>query len=332
MKIISSAVLVALFAVSQGRFLDGNGTPLTSAQTYAGITYASTLKCGACVGVGGIYCVKKQEANVANGYQATSDETCLASTSTAASQQTAVDWQCTSAFADRVYSKYVCGFNTAVCGTTNIYSLATVNSTASFNVSGLQLGQTCFYKVSAACGGPSFQPNDTNAKYEYEYVEFRDSDVVNSSDSVRGYNNLTSVDPLKRSGTPATGMPRRNQFFRADSGANMVASGNFSTYNASTNGTLGGRQGRYDKVQGGRKAYGNTNQAAGQLSMLTNTSNPTCATRSLYLAVTALADSQYVKIDLTSVDFYRPAVTESGASFLSMTVAALVGLISLAFF
>lgn len=151
---------------------------------------------------------------------------------------------------------------------------------------------------------------------------------------MRGYNNLTSVDPLKRAGLPATGMPRRNQYFYADSGANMIANGNVTVYNASTNGTIVGHSGRYDKVQGGRKAYGNTNQAAGQLSMLTNSTLATCLSRNLYLAVTAVADSQYVNIALTSVDFYRAPTTTStsGASFLSMTVAAVVGLISLAFF
>lgn len=127
-------------------------------------------------------------------------------------------------------------------------------------------------------------------------------------------------------------MPRRNQYFYADAGANMIANGNHTAYNASTNGTIVGRSGRYDKTQGGRKAYGNTNQAAGQKANLTSQANADCTARNLYLAITATVDSQYVKVDLSSVAFYRPPVAESGASFLSITIAAVVGLISLAFF
>lgn len=94
-------------------------------------------------------------------------------------------YSCSNAFADRVYSKYVCQYNTAACGATSNFTLATVNSTASVNITALALGQTCFYKVQAQCGGPSFRPNDTS-KVEVEFVEFKDQDL-NSSDVVIGY-------------------------------------------------------------------------------------------------------------------------------------------------
>jgi hypothetical protein len=83
-------------------------------------------------------------------------------------------WSCSSAFADRVYSKYVCQYNTAACGTQQFFNLAAVNSTASFNVTSLSLGQTCFYKVSAQCGAPAFKPTDIS-RVEIEYVEFNDA-------------------------------------------------------------------------------------------------------------------------------------------------------------
>jgi hypothetical protein len=57
--------------------------------------------------------------------------------------------------------------------------------------------------------------------------------------------------------------------------------------------------------------------------------------RNLYIAVTATTDAASLRVDVSSVAFYRPPTVnpdESGASFLSMTVAAVFGLISLAFF
>jgi len=137
---------------------------------------------------------------------------------------------------------------------------------------------------------------------------------------------------------PATNMPRRDHYFAASLGGNNVVNANITAYNASTNGTIWGVSGRYDKsvnaVQG-RKAYGNPNQGDTQLANLTSQANSDCIARNLLVAVTALQDNAYVKLDFSAVQFYRPPVvntTTSGASFLSMTVAAVIGLISLAFF
>lgn len=240
-------------------------------------------------------------------------------------------WSCSNAFADRVYSKYVCQYNTSPCGSVSNFTLATTNSTATFNVTSLSLGQTCFYKVLAACGGPAFKPNDTS-KVEIEYVEFNNADL-NSSDVIRQYT-LTSNDTSKRGSVPSTGMPRRDHYFGASLGGNSIANGNITTYNSSTNGTVWGKSGRYDKIAGGRKVYGNPTQGDTQMANLTSQTNSDCQNRQLYIAVTATTDAASLKIDLSSVSFYRPAATSAttGANFLSMTIAAVVGLISLAFF
>jgi len=66
---------------------------------------------------------------------------------------------------------------------------------------------------------------------------------------------------------------------------------------------------------------------------LTTTTGLDCQARELYLAVTAVVDLATLRLDLSSVSFYRSNVTaSSGANFLSMTIAAVVGLISLALF
>ena len=90
--------------------------------------------------------------------------------------------------------------------------------------------------------------------------------------------------------------------------------------------------GRFDKLNAGRKAYGNPTQGDTQMANKTSTQLE-CTPRSLYIAVTAVVDLATVRLDLSSVSFYTaPNSTTSGASFLSMTVAAVVGLLSLAFF
>jgi hypothetical protein len=77
----------------------------------------------------------------------------------------------------------------------------------------------------ATCGGPSFKPNDTS-RVEVEYVEFKDADL-NTSDVIRTYTlGLTSNDTLKRGSLPATDMPRRDHYFTAGAGGNMVANDN----------------------------------------------------------------------------------------------------------
>lgn len=121
-----------------------------------------------------------------------------------------------------------------------------------------------------------------------------------------------------------------------DMGGNAIANGNITAYSASST-TLGpvfGRSGRYDEVALGRKAYGNPTQGATQIGNLTDQAQADCATRNLYLAVTATSDLATVSLALTSVEFYRPPVVadSTGASFLSMTFAAVLGLASLAFF
>jgi hypothetical protein len=57
--------------------------------------------------------------------------------------------------------------------------------------------------------------------------------------------------------------------------------------------------------------------------------------RTTYLAVTATVDAASLQVVLSSVAFYIPPVVvtpTTGATFLSITFAAVVGLISLAFF
>lgn len=69
-----------------------------------------------------------------------------------------------------------------------------------------------------------------------------------------------------------------------------------------------------------------------QLANLTTSTALDCQARELYIAVTAVVDLATVRLDLSSVAFYRAPAATSGANFLSMTIAAVVGLISLAFF
>ena len=210
--------------------------------------------------------------------------------------------------------------------------MAAVNSTASFNITNLAQGQTCFYRVQAQCGAPAFKPTDIS-RVEVEYVEYRDAEI-SLTETVRGYNTLASSDALKKASTPAVGMPRRDHVFMGQLGGNSIANGNItSTYNATIQGDVRGRSGRYDEVAMGRKVFGNPTQGDTQLGLKVNQTNPDCTPRTLYLAVTATTDQASLRMDLSSVAFYVPPVVDtSSASFLSMTIAAVFGLLSLALF
>ena len=332
MKIISSAVLVALFAATNARFLDANTTSVAPTTAYNVASFSNSLNCGQCIGAGYTYCINKAENTTTNSYvTGTNGQMCYQSGTTNANELQA-SWSCSSAFADRVYSKYTCQFNTAACGTQQYFYLANVNSTAAFNVTNLAAGQTCFYKVEAGCGAPAFRPNTTD-RVEIEYVEFRNADV-NQSEVVRGYNNGTAYELTKKQSTPAVGMPRRGQFFFAELGGNLVQNANMTTYNASVNGTVYGRSGRFDESASTpqRKVFGNPTQGNTQLGMKFNQTHADCSLRTQYIAVTATTDGAYVNMALSSVDFYKPVVVTTGAAFLSMTFAAVFGLISLSLF
>ena len=341
MKTISATVFAALFAATQGRFLDATN-PLTVPATNFGVTaFASTLNCGQCIGAGNTYCIQKAENTPFNGYPAANTQTCIAA-GASSTQQTDSTWSCSNAFADRVYAKYTCQYNTAQCGPQTVVNLANTNSTQNVTVQNLQQGQTCFYTVKATCGGPAFQPDLSGlnyTKFEFEYVTYQDANL-NTSDALVTYatTGQNSNSTTKRQGVPAAGLPRRDHYFNAGLGGNRVVNANTtldSQYSNVTNGTIFGNSGRYDKTAGGRKLYGNLNQAAGQLSNLTNQANADCSLRSLHLAVTAVStDSPSINVTFSSVAFYRPpaVVDTTGASFLSMTFAAVLGVVSLAFF
>lgn len=57
----------------------------------------------------------------------------------------------------------------------------TALGTDQITVTGLKLGQTCFYKVATVCGAPAFKPNDTS-KVEIAYVEFTNANAVFAAD------------------------------------------------------------------------------------------------------------------------------------------------------
>jgi hypothetical protein len=112
--------------------------------------------------------------------------------------------------------------------------------------------------VSTSCGAPTFKPSVVT-NVEIEYVEFN-STQLNSSDPVLQYGdsgNLGSNDANKRASSPATGMPRRNQYFEKEVGGNSISSNYITDYDSATNGTIIGKSGRYDEIAGGKKAFGN---------------------------------------------------------------------------
>jgi len=348
MKIISTAVLVALFSVSQARFLDISvagrqlDANLTNTQTVAqtyGSGFSNDYNCGRCIGLGHTYCIRKAEQTMTNGYQqGSTDQKCVQSGSTTDTNLFGDGgWSCSNAFVDRVYSKYTCQINTAQCGATNSTVLATTASTAAFSVSNLQIGQVCMYKVQAMCGAPAFLPTGDLTKAEIEYVEYRDNEVNQTGTNTVFTTGQPSNSNTKKQAQPAIGLPRRDHYFFGDIGGNAVAAGgNLTAYtNVATNGAIWGRSGRYDEIAGSRKVYGNPTQSLMSMGNLTDQAQPDCTNRTMIIAVTSTMDGATIGLAISAVDFYRPPVVAtpaSGASFISMTFAAVLGLVSLAFF
>jgi hypothetical protein len=155
--------------------------------------------------------------------------------------------------------------------------LSAIGSNATINVTGLALGQTCYYKVLASCGAPSFLPNDTS-RVEIEYVQFQNASL-NTSDVVLGYGTYTSNSTNHRQSEPMMSMPRRDHYFNAAQGANMVTNQNITAFNSTTtNGTVFGYSGRYDKNTAGRKVFGAAAQGV-SYGNLTDTTQADCLPR-----------------------------------------------------
>lgn len=125
MKIISATVFAALFAASQARFLDASNPVTVPLSNFGNPAFASTLKCGQCIGAGHNYCIQKAEYTSAANYNGIT-ETCVAA-GTSDAKMVDTTYSCSNAFADRVYSKYTCVYNTAACGASGSVSLTTVN-------------------------------------------------------------------------------------------------------------------------------------------------------------------------------------------------------------
>jgi len=117
MKIIAPAVLVALFATSQARFLDAGNTAQPLSSTYPSTTFSNSLNCGQCIGGGYTYCINKAEYTTTNSYMTGSSSQVCSTPGASGTNEGNAAWSCSSAFADRVYSKYVCQYNTVPCGT-----------------------------------------------------------------------------------------------------------------------------------------------------------------------------------------------------------------------
>lgn len=123
-------------------------------------------------------------------------------------------------------------------------------------------------------------------------------------------------------------------------GGNKVANANATTPN-STNVTSAGRSGRYDKTAGSWKVYGNPTQGSTQNATHLTSTQTSCMSRELYLAVVATTDSATLMINLKSADFQPEesndggddgSSDESAASFIQMTFAAVVALFAFTLF
>jgi hypothetical protein len=238
-------------------------------------------------------------------------------------------YSCSNAFADRVYAKYVCPVNTNQCGVVNTmaFPAVTASTTATrFTITNLNAGQTCWYSIKTACGAPAFKPSDVT-KVEVEYLDISDAQTVSTVAPISGTGTHNSVSTTKRAAPPATGLPVRFSNFRGELGGNQVYLQNITTEGTTK---LQGKSGRFDRLVAGRKAYGNPTQGDTQEAARIVSGTVECTPRTTYLAVTNVASTTAsLFIDTASVTLMPEA---SGASFITMTFAAVFALFAFTLF
>lgn len=104
-------------------------------------------------------------------------------------------------------------------------------------------------------------------------------------------------------------MPRRFQSFKAETGGSTLVNDAYVGNVASTTIMTTGRTGRYDKASssaGSFKVFGVSNlvkDSTNLLAQMDASTDVSCQSRSLYLAVIATTDLAYLNINVTAVGF-----------------------------
>jgi hypothetical protein len=112
-----AATTIGILSIANARFLQTNpGEPGYDNKIVAN---AGSLPCGACILSNYTFCVYNRQENYVHTTvnQATADNSNYCCPSSGCVAQTgSATYNCSNSFNDRVYAKFICPFNTDVCG------------------------------------------------------------------------------------------------------------------------------------------------------------------------------------------------------------------------
>jgi len=175
----------------------------------------------------------------------------------------------------------------------------------------MKAGDSCTYRIQAACGAPGFQIDSSldPATYEVTYVEWNSQTVGMPFAST-----LSTPIVDRAASAPAMGYPPRNFVYSY-----------FSTIVADTAGFTG----NYDQYKGGNMIYGNSVQ--GVSLGFSNANLGGCSDRNILVTVTALTDQNLNYINLNAAS-YKLIEGMNGSFGLQLATASLAGLVAASLF
>jgi hypothetical protein len=171
---------------------------------------------------------------------------CKDSTCAQASDQS---YTCSDTYFDQDYGLTMCPQRQNKCGEKQEIELEE-GDTETVEVTGLEVGETCTYKIKSNCGSPAFKLQDgATDGLEFTFLEFEDAEAKETGKG-KGKNK-----------SPKDGMPSRDQTF-SDSDADEEESADGPIKKPDGNQGKGkgatGKptKGRYDPTIGGYKTFG----------------------------------------------------------------------------
>ena len=118
-------------------------------------------------------------------------------------------YTCSDTYLDQDYGLTMCPQRKDKCGEKQDLEFEEGDS-ETVEVAGLELGETCTYKVKSNCGSPAFKIDDGTAidGLEFSFLEFEDDETEGDEETTKGKG---------KGKRPKEGMPSRGQTFE-DSG------------------------------------------------------------------------------------------------------------------
>lgn len=208
--------------------------------------FSADLKCGMCIKNNYTFCVQATDGQVFGPGEKPVATCCKDSTCAQASDQS---YTCSDTYFDQDYGLTMCPQRQNKCGEKQEIELEE-GDTETVEVTGLEVGETCTYKIKSNCGSPAFKLQDgATDGLEFTFLEFEDAEAKETGKG-KGKNK-----------SPKDGMPSRDQTFEdSDADEEESADGPIEKPDGNQGKGKGATgkptKGRYDPTIGGYKTFG----------------------------------------------------------------------------